>query len=117
LKLADIMLKSLKSRRLAFLSACETATGHNRLPDEAIHLAAGMLSAGYSSVVGTMWSIRDSDGPTVAKEFYSFVMNEEHDTGSVQKFASALHQAIAKLRETVGERSFVRWVPFIHMGL
>lgn len=40
---------------LAFLSACQTATGDQNLPDEAMHLAATLLFAGFRSVVATMW--------------------------------------------------------------
>lgn len=47
LDLATITQRRLKHADLAFLSACETATGDNKLPDEAVHLAAGMLMAGY----------------------------------------------------------------------
>ncbi|KAF8752140.1 TPR-like protein [Rhizoctonia solani] len=39
------------NKGLAFLSACQTATGDDKLPDEAIHLASGMLMAGYPSVM------------------------------------------------------------------
>ncbi|KAJ7933181.1 CHAT domain-containing protein [Mycena leptocephala] len=42
---------------LAFLSACETAMGDEKLPDESIHLAATLLFAGFRSVVATMWSV------------------------------------------------------------
>jgi CHAT domain-containing protein len=41
----------------AFLSACETAKGDERHADEAIHLAASILFAGYKSVVATMWQV------------------------------------------------------------
>ncbi|QRV96039.1 CHAT domain protein [Ceratobasidium sp. AG-Ba] len=54
LTLASITQKSLPYADFAFLSACETAKGDPRLPDEVVHLAAGMIMAGYSSVVGTM---------------------------------------------------------------
>ena len=40
---------------LAFLSACMSAQGDLTQPDEAIHLAAMMLSVGFQSVVATMW--------------------------------------------------------------
>ncbi|KAF8597857.1 hypothetical protein BDV93DRAFT_406934, partial [Ceratobasidium sp. AG-I] len=59
LTLEQIAQRALKNKRLAFLSACQTAKGHHRMPDEAIHLAAGMLVAGYPSVIATMWSISD----------------------------------------------------------
>jgi CHAT domain-containing protein len=46
-----------KNMGLAFLSACETARGDEKIPDEALHLAATPLSAGYRSVVATMWYV------------------------------------------------------------
>ena len=45
-------------------SACKTATGDLKLAEEAAHLAAGMMLAGYRSVIATMWSIRN--GPPLA---------------------------------------------------
>jgi CHAT domain-containing protein len=42
---------------LAFLSACQSAKGHQIQPDEVIHLAAMMLSVGFQSVVATMWCV------------------------------------------------------------
>jgi CHAT domain-containing protein len=46
-----------KSMSLAFLSACETAKGDNKMPDEAMHLAATLLFAGFRGVVATMWRV------------------------------------------------------------
>ena len=59
LKLSDIIKVSRVQGGLAFLSACQTATGDKALSEEAIHLAAGMLLAGYGGVIATMWSIKD----------------------------------------------------------
>jgi CHAT domain-containing protein len=47
--------RSRKAMSLAFLSACETAKGDRSTPDEAMHLAATLLFAGFCGVVGTMW--------------------------------------------------------------
>lgn len=41
----------------AFLGACETAKGDLSQPDQTVHLAATMLFAGFSSIVGTMWYV------------------------------------------------------------
>jgi CHAT domain-containing protein len=43
------------SMKLAFLSACETAKGDAKTPDEAMHLAACLLFAGFGGVIATMW--------------------------------------------------------------
>jgi CHAT domain-containing protein len=55
LSIQDLMTMSLPDALLAFLSACQTARGSERLPDQAVHLAASMLFCGFRSVVGTMW--------------------------------------------------------------
>ncbi|CAE6496907.1 unnamed protein product, partial [Rhizoctonia solani] len=106
--------RSFKNKGLAFLSACQTATGDENLPDEAVHLASGMLMAGYASVIATMWSVHDEDAPLVADKVYAQLMKE----GGIRngEAGKALHTAVAVLRETVGERKFERWVPYIHIG-
>jgi CHAT domain-containing protein len=55
LKISQIMEKPMSKASLAFLSVCETGMGAEDLPDEAIHLAASMLFAGFRGVVATMW--------------------------------------------------------------
>lgn len=59
LTVAQLMALDLPSAFFAFLSACETAKGDANQPDQAIHLAATMLYAGFKSIVGTMWSVDD----------------------------------------------------------
>jgi CHAT domain-containing protein len=55
LSIQDLMTMHLSDAVLAFLSACQTAKGSERQPDQAVHLAASMLFCGFRSVVGTMW--------------------------------------------------------------
>lgn len=55
LTLSKLLALDLPNAFMAFLSACETAKGDRTQPDQAIHLAATMLFAGFKSVVGTMW--------------------------------------------------------------
>lgn len=57
------MVTSADNAELAFLSACQTAVGDEKIPEESIRLAAGMLAVGYKGVIATMWSIRDDDAP------------------------------------------------------
>ncbi|KAJ1300992.1 hypothetical protein OPQ81_003416 [Rhizoctonia solani] len=114
LDLAAINRRSFKNKGLAFLSACQTATGDEKLPDEAIHLASGMLMAGYPSVIATMWSVVDDDAPFVADKVYDQLM-KEGKVGNGEG-GRALHNAVAELRGKVGEKEFARWVPYIHIG-
>ncbi|KAF9066120.1 CHAT domain-containing protein, partial [Rhodocollybia butyracea] len=114
LTINDIIAMQLPPKGLAFLSACQTATGDENLSTEAVHLAAGMLSAGYQTVIATMWSISDSHAPQVADDVYGFLFKgSKNDTSQA---AEALHYAIQNLREK-DKVSFATWVPFIHVGL
>ncbi|KAK7450556.1 hypothetical protein VKT23_012865 [Stygiomarasmius scandens] len=118
LNLKTLMGMSLDNAELAFLSACQTATGDKNLPDEAVHLAAGMLAVGYPSVIATMWSIGDREAPMVADKVYQNLFGSGlEDQGKKLAPAYALHKAIKHLRAEVGEMNFVKWVPFVHFGV
>jgi CHAT domain-containing protein len=113
LDLARIMRESFNGD-LAFLAACETATGDESLPEESVHLAAGIMMAGYQAVIGTLWSMNDHDGPLIAQEVYSHLYNNGSPDSS--QASRALHNAVACLRKQ-DEQNFLSWVPFIHLGI
>ncbi|CAE6476578.1 hypothetical protein ACGC1H_003978 [Rhizoctonia solani] len=115
LDLNTITKQSLGHKAFAFLSACQTATGDLDLPDEAVHLAAGMIMAGYPTVVATMWSINDNDAPLVAEHIYAEMLADGKPDST--KAYRALHRALGILRDKVGESAFVSWVPYIHIGI
>ena len=55
-----------------------------------------MLTAGYGSVVGTMWSIGDDDGPNrIAEKFYRYPIDEA--SGESRQAAYTLNNAVAHL--------------------
>ena len=114
LTLSEIIKMKLSSKDLAFLSACQTATGSEGLSDEVVHLAAGMLSVGYRGVIATMWSISDLHAPTVANDVYAHLFKDREPNST--KAAEALHHAIKNLQGKPGV-SYLVWVPFIHMGV
>jgi CHAT domain-containing protein len=115
LSLADISAHVSADGELAFLSACQTAAGDFDLSEEGVHLAAGMLVAGYRSVIATTWSVYDKDAPIVAEAVYRRLLQggQVSRTGT----ALALHHATRILREMRGEDKFLRWAPFIHLGV
>ena len=115
LKISDIIALSRPRGGLAFLSACETAMGDEGLSDEAIHIAAGMLFAGYGGVIGTMWSISDKAAPDVARDVYKQLFRNG-TRPDYREAARALHGAIGRLRDS-SKASFATWLPFIHVGL
>ena len=116
LTLLDMSRLSLPHAGLAYLSACQTATGAEHLSEEAVHLTAGMLSAGYRGVIGTMWSISDDDAPKVADAVYAHLLKDTNP--DLTQAAFALHEAVKKLcNESEGKKSFFSWVPYIHVGI
>ncbi|KAF8598597.1 hypothetical protein BDV93DRAFT_561201 [Ceratobasidium sp. AG-I] len=115
LDMAAITQKQLRNADLAFLSACQTATGDEKLSEEAVHLAAGMLIAGYRGVIAAMWSIEDEDAPLIAEKVYEYLL--EGGKPDARRAAVAVHKATTCLREKVGVKAFSKWVPYIHIGL
>ena len=61
LELVDIMKQNFSAHELAFLSACQTSTGGEKLSEEAVFLASGMLAAGYRSVVAMSETSKSPD--------------------------------------------------------
>lgn len=133
LTVAQLMRLNLQNALFAFLSACETAKGDSKQPDQAVHLAAAILFVGFRSVIATMWyvlrhkrimkgyanfspsssrSMNDEDGPIVAKTLYSELM--KNDMWDPDAIPFALDLAVRKLRKS-GVPPY-RWAPYIHMG-
>ncbi|KAF8811441.1 hypothetical protein BYT27DRAFT_6453579 [Phlegmacium glaucopus] len=120
LELLEIMKEEIPNLDLAFLSACQTSKGDLKLSEEVVHLAAGMLAAGYRGVVGTMWSISDLHGPVFATEFYEYLLRDNPGLDGLDstRAAYALDYATRKVRERLGEsdNAFLTWVPYVHFG-
>lgn len=115
LTLRQIMQLDLPQAELAVLSACHTAAGDRRTPDEALHLASGMLFAGFRSVVGTMWACADRDGPILTEAFYTHMCRNGQDSMNFRDSAEALSIAVRELRRQ--KVPLERWINFVHYGL
>jgi CHAT domain-containing protein len=109
LTISDLAAQPGHQGGLAFLSACQTATGSDEHLDEALHLAAGMQFIGYSHVVATMWPVKDAPAQLAAQIFYTQLAQAAHDT------ASALRATTIKLRDTDPTNPFI-WAPHAHYG-
>ncbi|EIN09309.1 hypothetical protein PUNSTDRAFT_67520, partial [Punctularia strigosozonata HHB-11173 SS5] len=100
---------------LAFLSACETAKGDEGQPDQVVHLAAAMLFAGFKSVIATLWSMQDVDGPMIAQSVYRDIFAGDSELLDPDDVAYALDAAVQNLRRAHPDPS--RWAPYIHLGI
>jgi hypothetical protein len=114
LKLESILQMPLLNAEFVFLAACQTAMGDTKLVNESFHLGGGFIAAGFRGAIGTMWSIKDQDGPVVADIFYSYLFREGQQPQATDA-AEALHFAVEELKAQ--KVPFERWIPFIHMGV
>ncbi|KAJ7817421.1 CHAT domain-containing protein, partial [Mycena leptocephala] len=114
LELDTILRMPLPNAQFVFLAACQTAMGDAKLVNESFHLCGGFITAGFQSAIGTMWSMNDSDGPTVAESVYSHLFREGQQPKHTDA-AEALHLAVKELKSR--KVPYERWVPFIHMGV
>jgi CHAT domain-containing protein len=115
LTLEHIIQLNVPKAEFAFLSACQTTAGDDKLSEEAVHIAGGMLLAGYRGVVATMWSIQDTLAPEVADVFYAHLVKDGERPDN-RKAAEALHISIQKLRKDL-KVPLVGWIPFVHLGV
>ncbi|KAG1776387.1 CHAT domain-containing protein [Suillus placidus] len=115
LTLLDIMDKHIPHAEFAFLSACHTAVGDEKTPDEVIHLAAGLQFSGFKSVVGTLWEVDDAVAKHVVEAFYTYMFHpKEVGVMDPTKAAWALNCATHAVKTKVPlEQRMV----FIHIGV
>ncbi|MFE0044267.1 CHAT domain-containing protein [Streptomyces albireticuli] len=121
LTVADISRLSLGHARLAFLSACETARGATRLPDEAVHLAGALQLAGFAHVVAAQWAVDDESALRAAEDFYAGLAPPRSPGGPGEpgdldpdRAANALHGAVQRLRQRDDDPLW--WAAYVHTG-
>jgi CHAT domain-containing protein len=122
-----LLLPTLASRQLpradfAFLAACHSASGSQDMPDEAMHIAAGMQVAGFRSIIATIWAMDDRSGPLVAEKVYNHLLRNGPDNFDSTEAAAALNEDVRSLRKVKDESGapefeLDQWVPFIHIGV
>ncbi|KAI0954770.1 hypothetical protein AcW1_006558 [Taiwanofungus camphoratus] len=103
---------SLPNAEVALMTACESATGDIKLSDEAMHLAGGMIYAGFHGVVATMYLFSASPDAT---DSHGGANNDQiREQTYSERAAEALHHTVKQMRDS-GVPPY-RWVPFVHMG-
>jgi tetratricopeptide (TPR) repeat protein len=115
LTLIDIITAQLPNAEHAFLSACYAAAADSEeTPDEVLHLTAALQFCGFRSVVGTLWTMADIDGPDVADDFYRYMFREHGNVADFRDSATALNFATNEMRKR--HVAMDRWVNFVHYG-
>jgi tetratricopeptide (TPR) repeat protein len=122
LTISDIMSVHMECSEFAFLSACHTAHTHEiSLTQEVSTLVSAMHLAGFPSVVGTLWQVRERQAIDIVRDVYEWML--VGDKFETQRAAEGLHSAVLKLRRKTreGQTHFVEdpivWAPYIHVGV
>lgn len=112
-KLADAWLtvadlaELARGAQLVTLSACETGVGGLTAGDELVGLTRGLLGAGCSAVVASLWTVNDESTAKLIAHFYAALR------GAVEP-AAALRSAMLALRAEYDHPYF--WAPFMAVG-
>lgn len=113
--LLELIGRDLPHAELAFLSACHSARASDTLPDEALHPAAGMMFAGFKSVIGTMWAFDDGVGSALAGRFYELMTEGNKDyKDAADVLADAIQNIVAKDKDAV---PFMQRINVVHYGV
>jgi hypothetical protein len=110
----DISARRPVDAELAFLSACSTSQGGLGLPDEAVHLAPSFQLAGFTHVIGTLWTVSDKIARQLTGEFYAS-LREDAARGRPFDPALALHHPVRALRERLLPAPHL-WAAHVHIG-
>ena len=104
-----------RSSPLVTLMACSSAEQRSITGDEAPGLIPLFLSAGASSVLGTLWSSDWPSSMTFSKHFYgAYKKYEEDDSGDLIDLARAAQKAALALKQESPAPYF--WAPFVLTG-
>ncbi|MFI0480908.1 CHAT domain-containing protein [Actinomadura sp. 9N215] len=114
LTVADLAGDRRDSAEFAFVAACATAVGGDRLPDESITLTSALQFAGYQEVVGILWTVPDSCAVRVTRSVYGELTAGGRLRPS--ESARALHRAVREERARRPDHPSA-WVPFLHVGV
>jgi CHAT domain-containing protein len=115
LTVAPISQLHIQHPDLAFLSACETTGTTPRYADEALHITAAFQTAGYRSVIGSLWKVQGVIGTRIAQSVYSELTAHGTRQPVPSRSAHALRRAILDLRATHPQAPGL-WAAHVHFG-
>ncbi|WP_329348596.1 CHAT domain-containing protein [Streptomyces sp. NBC_01261] len=107
LRIRDIAALRAPAADTVYLSACTTALGSSRLPDEVIHLSAAFHLTGFRHTIGTLWRVPDRAAAQTADLVYG--------APSRTSPAYALNRAARTMRSQYRVNPY-EWAAFAHSG-
>ena len=103
----DIINIATRGAQLVTLSACESGVNGLSVGDEVIGLTRGLLGAGCSTIVASLWTVSDESTAHLMADFYRQLQAGEEP-------AAALQAAMLGLRPTYDHPYY--WAAFAVVG-
>ncbi|MFG3590507.1 CHAT domain-containing protein [Streptomyces sp. NPDC047990] len=101
---------------LAFLSACDTYTTGDAVPDECLTIGSALQLAGYRHVIATQWPVYDSSTADLSADMYGEILTGPRcDLLDAARAADALRESVLRARNKFPQEP-TRWAPYIHLG-
>ncbi|MER5197259.1 CHAT domain-containing protein [Streptomyces sp. NPDC002755] len=112
---ADVSRLDIPRADLAYLSACETTDTAPRFVDESLHITAAFQTAGFRSVIGSLWKIQGTSGTRVATTVYTHLTADGTRPPDTGTSARALHAAVVAERAQNPQTPGL-WAAHVHFG-
>ncbi|MGW0036400.1 CHAT domain-containing protein [Gordonia sp. NPDC003376] len=107
------LARTVASRELAGLAACDTAAGGSELFNESITLATALHYSGFRHVVGALWELRDDVARTVFADLYRDLVTAD---GLVTAHTGAAVSRIVRALRSAKPDDPYTWASLIHLG-
>lgn len=115
----DLFDFRIKASHISLL-ACASAAQGFQAGDEPLGMVTAFLSAGATSVLGTLWSVQSSAARFFSERFYAHLLDYstrgENEFGAVCDLAYATREAILDVKQRRKFRRPYFWASFVLHG-
>ncbi len=110
LTVRDMFAMPTITARLAVLSACDSGSVDESLPEEVVGLATGFLQAGFGAVIASLWPLEDA--PAAAQ----MALTYRYWLGEGKTLPAAVAGAMAWLRDSTNEEKLAEFPELAFFG-
>ncbi|MCB0640117.1 MAG: CHAT domain-containing protein, partial [Phaeodactylibacter sp.] len=96
---------------LVILGACQTGIGELSRGEGVMSLASGFAYAGVSSLIGSLWKVREEAAEQVLSDFYGNVLTGQHKAAAL---CQAKRQYLAQSDKVHSNPYY--WAAFVYVG-
>ena len=115
IEVKDLFDFRIKASHISLL-ACASAVQQFQAGDDPLGLITGFLSAGATSVLGTLWPVQSSSARVFSEYFYEHLLQSVKEDYGVYDLAYATREAILDIKQRWEFRQPYHWASFVLHG-